>query len=350
MAIDVRVAAVTGLRQVSILDARTPALMPGEALVRVRAAALCTLEQRVYTGTLKPPLPFAGGHEVAGEVAALHESEAKGPWRIGSRVAVRLLYSCGACHYCRSGRTNQCVHAQKKPVREGLLPGPGGLCDLLVVNTDMLFAIPDSLAYEEASLTEPLACCVHSVTAADIGLAEDVVIIGGGVMGQLHILLAKLRGARVVLSEPDAARREMALRSGADTAVDPNGENLIALVNALTGGRGADVVFNTTAVPGVFAQAVALAGKGGRVVQYSSVHPDTPAPVSPQRLHRDETILTGAISPTLRDFYVANRLLTSGLVDVKPLISARFPFDSVGEAFEAAITPGNYRVVVTNWD
>ena len=113
MAIDVRVAAVTGLRQVSILDARTPALMPGEALVRVRAAALCTLEQRVYTGTLKPPLPFRRARWRARW--RLHESEAKGPWRIGSRVAVRLLYSCGACHYCRTGRTNQCVHARKSP-------------------------------------------------------------------------------------------------------------------------------------------------------------------------------------------------------------------------------------------
>lgn len=140
------------------------------------------------------PLPCTGGHEVAGEIAALGPGVNTKLWAEGQRVAVRLLYNCGECYYCRTGRTNMCERAQKKPVREGLLPGPGGLCDYIIVDAASLFKIPDTLTYEEACLTEPLACCVHSVGRANIQLGEDVVIIGGGIMGQYHVMLAKRRG------------------------------------------------------------------------------------------------------------------------------------------------------------
>lgn len=201
MSIQIKTAAVTGPKTCEILELTTPDLGRGEVLVKVHAVALCTLEQRIFRGEVKMPLPCTGGHEVAGEIADLGPGVNTKLWVKGQRVAVRLLYNCGECYYCRTGRTNMCERAQKKPVREGLLPGPGGLCDYIVVDAAFLFKIPDTLTYEEACLTEPLACCVHSVGRADIQLGEDVVIIGGGIMGQYHVMLAKRRGARVILSE-----------------------------------------------------------------------------------------------------------------------------------------------------
>ena len=188
----------------------TPDLGRGEVLVKVHAVALCTLEQRIFRGEVKMPLPCTDGHEVAGEIAALGPGVNTKLWAEGQRVAVRLLYNCGECYYCRTGRTNMCERAQKKPVREGLLPGPGGLCDYIIVDAASLLKIPDTLSYEEACLTEPLACCVHSVGRANIQLGEDVVIIGGGIMGQYHVMLAKRKGARVILSEVDPTRRALA--------------------------------------------------------------------------------------------------------------------------------------------
>lgn len=344
--IHVRALAVTAEKQTGFFDLQTPELGFGEALVKVRAVALCTLEQRVFRGAMKLPLPFIGGHEVAGDVVALGEGADADAFPPGTRVAVRLFYACGLCSACRSGQSNMCDHAKQKPVREGLLPGPGGLVDQVIVPVNMLFKVSDALSYEEASLTEPLACCVHSVNRAGIRLGEDVVVIGGGVMGQLHVMLAKLRGARVLMSEPMASRRKTALALGADIAIDPTQEDPVAAVRAWTDGEMSGVVFNTTADSDVFAQAFLMAGKGGRLVQYSSLHPDVPASISPQLIHAREVTITGAVSPMLEDFATASRLLNLGIIKVDRLISAVYPFAEGQRAFEAAIKPDMLRVVV----
>ena len=157
MAIRIKAAAVTGEKQIDIKELETGDLRGSEALVKVRAVALCTLEQRAFRGEMKMPLPFLGGHEVAGDIVALGPGANRKIWKEGQRVAVRMLYSCGECYNCRTGHTNMCTQAQRKPVREGMIPGPGGLCDQIVVSTKDLFLIPDGISYEEASLTEPLA-------------------------------------------------------------------------------------------------------------------------------------------------------------------------------------------------
>lgn len=348
MSITIKTAAVTGPQKVEILELNTPDLRKGEALVKVHAVALCTLEQRIFRGEVKMPLPCTGGHEVAGEVVAFGEGVNMKKWAIGDRVAVRMLYNCGECYYCRTGRTNMCERAQKKPTREGLLVGPGGLCDYVIVDTNSLFKIPDNISYEEASLTEPLACCVHSVERANLQLGEDVVIIGGGIMGLNHVMLAKARGCRVILSEVDGARREFAEKLGADITFNPIENDPVEYVKSLTEGRGADAVFNTTAIPSVVPQAIAMVGKGGRMIQYSSMHPDAPTPVSPQMLHGSEVILTGSISPDGHNFYTANRLISSGIIDMKPMIAKKFAFADAQKAFEAAIVPGTFRVIITD--
>ena len=348
MPINIRAAVVSGERQISIQTTQTPDLRNNEALVKVRAVALCTLEQRAFLGVMKMPLPFLGGHEVAGDIVALGPTANKKLWAEGQRVAVRLLYSCGECHNCRTGHANLCTHAQRKPIREGMFPGPGGLCDYIVVTTNDLYPIPDSLTYEEAALTEPLACCVHSTEKADIQLADDVVVIGGGIMGLNHVMLAKCRGARVILSEVDGERRKLAEELGADITFNPMEVDPVAKVKELTDGRGADVVINTTAIASVVPQAIDMTGPCGRMVQYSSMHPDAPAPVSPQMLHSTEKIITGSISPTPQDFFKSNRLLSSGIIDMKKLIAARFAFEDAQAAFEQAVVPGTYRVIVTN--
>ena len=324
----------------------TPELSGREVLVKVHAVALCTLEQRIFKGEVRMPYPCTGGHEVSGEIVRMGPLVNPKVWSEGARVAVRLLYSCGECHECRSGRTNACRSAQRKPVREGLLPGPGGLCDYVVVDSAALFPIPDSLSYAEAALTEPLACVVHSIGRASIALADDVVVIGGGIMGRFHVMLARLRGARVIISEMDARRRGMALSLGACAAVDPSAEDPVEAVQRLTLGRGADVVFNTTPVPAVVPQALAMVARGGRFLQYSSMHPDSPTPFSPQAVHNGEIVITGSVSPCVEDFYTASRLLSSGLVDCSPFIEREFPFEDAQAAFEAAVQPGSFRVII----
>ena len=165
-------------------------------------------------------------------------------------------------------------------------------------------------------------------------------------MGINHVMLAKRKGARVIISEVDEERRKLALSLGADEAINPMECDVVEKVKELTGGRGADVVFNTTAIPSVVPEAIAMTGSFGKMVQYSSMHPDAPVPVSPQMLHSTQKILTGSISPTEIDFFRANRLISSGIVDMKSLIAATFPFEKAQDAFEKAIVPGTYRVII----
>ncbi|WP_461810799.1 zinc-dependent alcohol dehydrogenase [Faecalimonas sp.] len=348
MSIQVRTIAVTEKRKTEIMNLTTPDLRQGEVLIKVHAIALCTLEQRIFEGEVKMPLPCTGGHEVSGEIADFGPGVNTKKWAVGDRVAVRLLYNCGECYYCRTGHTNMCERAQKKPTRDGLLVGPGGLCNYLIVDSSSLFKISDDLSYEEAALTEPLACVVHSVGRADIQLGEDVVVIGGGIMGQYHVMLAKRKGARVILSEVDEKRGELAKQLGADIVFNPTTVDPVEFVKSVTEGRGADVVFNTTAIPTVVNQAISMTGKAGRMVQYSSMHPDAPTPVSPQMLHGSETILTGSISPNGEDFFVANRLLNAGIIDCKPMIEKKFAFEDAQKAFEEATVPGTFRVIIVN--
>lgn len=343
---DITTAAVSAPGKIEMLNLRTPALEKREVLVKVHAVALCTLEQRIFVGEVRMPMPCTGGHEVAGEIVALGPDA--GRHKVGDRVAVRLLYSCGECRNCREGRTNMCENARRKPVREGLLPGPGGLCDYVVVNADALYDIPDDLPYEQAALSEPLACVVHSVRRAGVDLADDVVVIGGGVMGQLHVMLAAKRGARVIVSEPDAARRSLALASGAAVAIDPLAGDPVQAVLDATHGRGADVVFNTTPVASVVGQALAMTATGGTMVQFSSLHPDAPTPFSPQAVHERELTITGSISPKVEDFDTAVRLLSSHIIDCSALIQQKFPFAEAQAAFEAAVKPDALRIIITD--
>lgn len=344
----IRTAAVTSPGKVDTLELTTPDISGREVVVKVHAVALCTLEQRIFSGKVPMPMPCIGGHEVAGSIEALGAEVDRNLWKVGDRVAVRMLYSCGECHECRSGRTNMCVHSQRKPVREGMLPGPGGLCDRIVVDSSDLYPIDDETSYCQASLTEPLSCVVHSIRRAQVDLADDVVVIGGGIMGQMHVLLSVKRGARVILSDPDPDRRELALRLGAAAVVDPAACDPVEKVKSLTSSRGADVVFNTTPIAAVVPQALAMVARHGRMVQYSSLHPDAPTPFSPQAIHNNEITIMGSISPQVEDFHTASRLISSHIVDTGIFIEKCFPFEQAQQAFEAAVRPGSFRIIITD--
>lgn len=313
-----------------------------DVLLKVTSCAICTLEQRIWNGVINR-YPYAGGHEVAGIV------EAVGPdvksVKAGDKVAVRLLNSCGECYYCRSGHENQCVVSFVAQTHSGIM-GSGGFAEYMTVNAKAVYKLADDMDMDHAALAEPLACCVHSVRNAKIQLGDDVVVIGVGIMGALHIQLAKMSGARVIVSELDPARIEVAKKMGADTVINSKEEDPIARIKELTDGRGADVVFCTVAVASVAQQAVDMAGKLGRVVLYSSFHPDLPIEISPSKLHSSEKILTGSVNPNQADFLTSTRLLSSKLIDVSALISDRVPLDEIDRAFQEAVDPRTYRIVV----
>ena len=172
------------------------------------------------------------------------------------------------------------------------------------------------------------------------------VVIGAGIMGALHIRLAKMSGARVIVSELDPVRMDVARKMGADIVINASEADPIAQVKELTEGRGADAVFCTVATSAVAKQAVDMAGKLGRVVMYTSFFPDLPIEISPTKLHSGEQILTGSVNPNPVDFLTATRLLSRKLIDVSSLISDRVPMAEIDRAFREAVEPNTYRIIV----
>lgn len=337
-----KVALITGEKKVEIVEKELKHPIGKQVLIKVDSCAICTLEQRIYSGVMKR-YPFAGGHELSGTV--VEAGEAVKSLKKGDKVAARLLTSCGECYFCRSGHENQCVISFIASVHDGV-GGPGGFAEYVMMDAEKMYKVADDLELTHAALTEPLACCVHSVNSANIGFGEDVVVIGVGIMGAFHIKLAKLRGARVIACEIDPDRLEVAKKMGADILVNSKEVNAVDKVKEITEGRGADVVFCTAALTKLAEDSIEMVSKVGRVIMYSSFHPDNPIDLSVNKVHSTEMIITGAVNANRSDFLAATRLLSSHMVDPSILISETVPLDKIDYAFQRAIDQKTYRIIV----
>ena len=334
-----------GPKQIRIDEVPIPEPGPRQALIKVKACAICTWEQRMYSGE-ENYYPLAGGHEVAGELVAVGKqvfSDAK----IGDRVVFSGLTRCGYCDSCRSGLDGICDNA-RKPLRETDVPGPAGLSEYVLVEDYQLYKGANDVSFEELCLTEPVACVTRSVRSAKLERTDNVIVVGAGIMGVLHVLLAKQAGARVIVSEPDAKRAEFAKQIGADAIIDPIKESFVDRAKELTNGRGADAIFNAVSIAAAVEQSLLAAAKGGRVMVYASIHPrGTKIAVDPNMFHSNEVVLTGTVSQDKEDFLIATRMVAEKIIDVKPFISKVVPFSQLEEGIQAAMTPETYRVVVT---
>lgn len=341
-----KVLAITGKETAEVVEVKLPELKPNEVLVKIDGTAICTWEQRVYaSGKFK--MPFLGGHEVVGHVVEKGSKVNTKEFDIGDRVAVSVINTCGTCVYCRRGEENLCVASYANLSEDLGMNGPGGFAEYKITTPNKLWKLNPELPWEYGTFAEPLACVVNSVKKANIALGEDVVVIGGGIMGMFHMMLAKLRGARVIMSEIDADRRKLAEELGCDVTFSPKEHDAVAYVKELTGGMGADVVFDTTVIPAVAAQAIDMAGKMGRVIMYSSVHPsDQPIDLYPDNLHNTEKVITGTVSPSVQSYDVAVRLLNKGLINPAKLLHGTYSYYEAKEAFETAIRPDTFRVII----
>jgi len=335
---------VTEPYKAEVREVSTPVPAEGEVLVKLERCLICTWEQRIFTGG-DVKLPFLPGHEVSGRVAAVPEGTFT-DLKVGDPVVVKTYDSCGQCEFCYNGDDNLCTGKAKKRFYDGI-PGSGGMAQYIAIAATRVFALPDANAdLDICAFAEPTACCLRSMENADVGFGEDVVIVGGGIMGQLHNLLAKKRGARVMLVEPDAARRSVAEKLGADITIDPTKCDAFERIRELTNGRGAHVIIFTVNVLKLAGEYINVLAKKGRIVYYGSFHPAGEVPFEPNKIHYSEKTITGSFSPTVKAFWQATRLLGYQLIDVAPFISERYTMDECQRAFERASSPDTFRVLI----
>jgi threonine dehydrogenase-like Zn-dependent dehydrogenase len=345
-----RVAVMTGVRQIELWELAKPRPYPGEVLIKTKACALCTWEQRTYTGVAKSRFPFAGGHEYSGVIEEIGEDTTT-KLKVGDLVTVGAS-GCGQCYYCRSGEETKCEYRYAPGrVYEGLW-GPMGLAEYRIAPVTQIYRHCPDLSFVEAALSEPTACVVHAQRRLGITLGEDVLVIGGGTMGLLNMLVAKARGARVMLSELSAERYQKAKDLGAHDVFNAKEVDVPEAVKKATlrrsaHGAGADVVIVAIGSGAANRQALQAVGPLGRVMMFAAAHPAEDLCVDPNWLHRDQAVITGSVSGDVHGFRVATKLLSDRLIDVKPLIETTMPLDKIKEALELAVRPETYRVVVT---
>ncbi len=339
----------TGVKQLEIQVLPTPVIEKDEVLMKVRANGLCTNDIRDYLGDTVYSFPRVGGHEFSGEVVEIGSDVNPEHFQVGDHVVKYIIPACGECHYCKIGRENLCVEVASSPTfqKPDGISGFFGMAQYIAVKSRDLYKYPKDVPFTHSAFTEPLACVVNSVERAKILFGQDVVVIGGGVMGLMHVMLSKLQGARVIVSEPNGERRALAEQLGADVTFDPTQGDAVAFVKSQTEGRGADVVFNTTAIPVIAQQAMDFTATGGQTFVFSSLHPNDPVPTNMGAIHSYEKVITGTVSPTIRTFYRSVQLIAKGLVDITPLLDKTFDYQDAVDAFEYALKPETLKTIIT---
>ncbi|MCE5209471.1 MAG: zinc-binding dehydrogenase [Chloroflexi bacterium] len=331
-------------KQIRVDDVVIPEPGPRQALVKVKACAICTWEQRIYTGE-DPVYPLSGGHEISGDLVAMG-SQVYSDAKIGDRVVASRLTRCGYCESCRRGLDSICDNARRN-FSSSDVPGPSGLSEYVLIEDYQLYKGANDVSYEELCLTEPVACVIRSIRKAQLERTDTVVVIGAGIMGLLHVLLAKQAGTKVIVSEPNLKRSEFAKAIGADYIIDPVNESFKDKVLDYSKGRGANAIFTAVSLASAIEQGITALAKGGRLSVYGSIHPrGTKITIDPNDFHGKEITLTGTVSQSREDFLQATRMVADKIVDLKPFISKVLPFEKLAEAIQWALSPDTYRVLV----
>ena len=325
-----RVAKLYTIDDIRVEDVPVPEPGPGEALIHTRACGICTGDIMGWYMERKAPLVF--GHEPSGVVVRV--GEGVDHLHEGDRVFVHHHAPCGDCRVCERGDYVHCKTWRKTNLR------PGGMAEYFVapapnVAHDTL-KLPVGLAFDAASLVEPAACVVKSLRRGGVRAGDTVVVIGAGIMGQLHVVLGRRLGARVIVADRVPFRLLRARELGATAVVHVDETDVRSAVADLTGGAMADVVIVGPGSIQAMETGVALAGAGGRVVFFTTSTPDAVLGVHPFKLYFDEISLVPSYSCGPNDTREALELLGREVIPVEKLITHRFRLDEVGSAMSAA--------------
>jgi (R,R)-butanediol dehydrogenase/meso-butanediol dehydrogenase/diacetyl reductase len=298
----------------------------GEVQIAVAYTGICgtdlTISKGAMDGRIKSPWPI--GHEMSGTIAEL--GSAVEGWKVGDKVTVMPLDWCGECPACQAGNTHICHKLNFVGI-----DSPGSLQGRWNVKSDWLVRLPDDLDLRTAALVEPVAVAVHDVTRAEVAKGDQVVVIGGGPIGLLIAIIARKRGADVVLSEVSASRLELATSFGFQT-VNPASQDLAEVISEWTGGAGADIAFEVSGtVPGVKAMTDVLRRRGRGVIV--GIQPQSP-PVDVFQIFWKELGIIGARVYQRPDFEEAVRLVADGTIPADEMITEVRPLADVEAAFK----------------
>ena len=323
-----KAALLYGVNDLRLVEVERPRLGEADILIKVRACGVCPTDIRKYRSGYQGyhsnlKYPENVGHEWAGDVV-----------EVGSHVQ-------GFSKGMRVAGTAR-----------------GGYAEYLKYDTgaggrQVIVPIPAQVGYEQATFAEPLADCLHSLRdQGRVSAASVVAILGAGPMGLLHVMAAKALGAKVIASEPMAQRRSRASACGADIVLDPEHDDIVQRVRNATDGVGADAVIVSVGVPQLIMQALVMAARRGHVVLFAGFPRNVPVTLDPNLIHYGEVCVVGSSwvgVPSHESFglyHEALSLIGQAQIPVGQLISARFPLDEIGQAFDSVEKRESLKVII----
>jgi len=323
----------------AIGDSERPRLADTNWVVaRVRVAGICGTDLRHWKKHEPELACHIMGHELAGEVVEVGEDVFN--VKPGDRVVIESVMGDGVCEFCRIQRYNICEHLY--PVRTQFVSR--AYAEYVGGPAEKFYKLPDHVSFEEAALVDTLSVCLHAHHLSGLGIGDKVAIIGAGPIGLGQLMLAKASGADVIISDPVDSALDLARKLGADAVVNPDREDPVERVRAFSDGRGVEIAFECAGgewMPRTLPQATMMARRGGTVVIVGGFDAGpTAIPLEWQKIQMSEIRLLPSASFAMHEIYheqgMVLDLIAKGRIDVKPLITHRFPIDRINEAFDVA--------------
>ncbi len=334
----VKTAAAAGF---TLQDVPVPTIRDNEVLIKVRNAGVCGTDVHIHdwdawaSGRCRPP--FTVGHEFAGEVAQVGSLVAD--VKIGDRVTAEGHIVCGHCHLCRTGNSHVCPNTKIIGVDRD-----GGFAEFIAMPATNVWHLDDDVSFEVGGIHDPMGNAFHTALEGTQMPGATVLITGCGPIGIFAVGICKAAGAsRIIASDVNPKRLELARRMGAHDAVQP--ADAAAAVKKATEGLGVDIVLEMSGVPAAVHQAFDLVRAGGRVQMLGIPAKPMEIDLATEIIFKGITVY-GVVGRRMYDTWIQiTQFLRSGQFDPRPVITHRFPLEGHAEAI-AAIKSGEAGKVV----
>jgi len=331
--------------QISLKESPKPVCNGGDVVLKMHACGICRSDLENIAGhSCKPTSKI--GHEVSGTIIEL--SKDVHGFELGERVFVHHHSHCKDCHFCNHGNETMCARYvdSLQPCgmsEEFLLPEWN-------VKQGCLFKIPDDMSFEEATLIEPLGCCVRAQKKLKIQKDDSVAIFGVGPIGFIHALLAKSRGANTIFClDINKFRLNFCKKANLGIPINVNDPNLYQKISLQTENRGVDFAIIATNEMSVLLKAIDLVRKGGTILLFGEPRKNSKLDFDISKLYSKEISIIPSYAATNENITEAMGLIKKKIVNVKQLITHKFPLDEVQDALSFASSEKNaMRIIVVS--
>ncbi len=337
---------LTDVNKFEYKDVACPSVGDDDVLINIKAAAICGSDVHGYDGSSgrrRPPLII--GHEASGVIDKIG-SKVVG-YKVGDSVTFDSTEYCGVCGYCKSGKINLCDNRKVFGVSCGDYERDGAMAEYLSVPSRVLYKVPEGVSFVEAAMVEPLSIAFHAINQTDLKLNDTVLVVGAGTIGMLTIKLLKQSNCgKVIVSDLDEVKLEMAKKAGADVCLNPAKDDVKGIILDMTNGKGVDVVFEAVGASPTVNTAVECVKKAGIITLVGNIAKEIKFPL--QSVVTREISLNGSCA-SAGEYDRCLDMIANKKIDMSDVISKVAPLADGQEWFDRlhAAEKGLMKVVLT---